>query len=414
MKKTVRTSTLACAVISTLALSACGFGGGTSGDSGGANTINLLVPTYSDGTKGLWEDVISGFEVENPDINVSLEVQSWDNINDVIKTKVQANAAPDILNIDAFAGFAADDLLYPASDVVSPTVLDDFQPSLAQNASIDGVQYGLPLIASARAMFYNKQLMEQAGVTDIPQTWTELLSASQKVQALGNGTYGYGMPLGSEEAQAETGIWFYGGGGGYGDAAQLTIDDPLNVAAAEEMKTFIEGNATQPDAGSSNRTPLMNVFIQGKIGFIVGLPPTVGQIDEKNPELDYGIAPLATKDGVSMTLGVADHLMAFKNDGQKQEAIKKFLDYYYSADVYVPWVEAEGFLPTTLSGSDALAGNETLKPFLEVLPDAQFYPSTNSDWSTAQGAIQSLMGQVAQGKAPAEVLSQIQSQVGGR
>ncbi len=37
--------------------------------------------------------------------------------------------------------------------------------------------------------------------------------------------------------------------------------------------------------------------------------------------------------------------MAFKNDEDKQDAITKFFDYYYSADVYVPWVQTEGFLP---------------------------------------------------------------------
>nr|WP_208402627.1 extracellular solute-binding protein [Lysinibacter cavernae] len=404
---------VATAAVTTLVLSGCGFGGGSdnsSGDSGSsATTLNLLVPTYSDSTKGLWEDVISGFEAKNKDITVKLQVESWDNINDVVKTKVQGNAAPDILNIDAFAGFAADDLLYKASDVVSKETLDDFQPSFAKNASIDGTQYGLPMIASARAMFYNKDLMTQAGVAEVPTTWDELLEASKKVQALGNGTYGYGLPLGSEEAQAETAVWFYGGGGGYGDAEELTINSDKNIAAATEMQKFVNEGATQPDTGSSDRTPLMNVFIQGKIGFMIGLPPTVGEIEKKAPDLNYGIAPIATEDASPMTLGVADHLMAFKNDGSKQEAITKFLDYYYSADVYVPWVKAEGFLPTTISGSDALSGEEKLKSFLEVLPGAVFYPSTNPNWTAASDAIKTNIGQIGQGKDPAEVLNTIQA-----
>ena len=73
--------------------------------------LNLLVPTYSDNTKGLWETIIAEFEAANPGITVTLEVQSWENINDVIRTKVQSNQAPDILNIDSFAGYVEDDLL---------------------------------------------------------------------------------------------------------------------------------------------------------------------------------------------------------------------------------------------------------------------------------------------------------------
>lgn len=40
------------------------------------------------------------------------------------------------------------------------------------------------------------------------------------------------MPLGSEEAQAETAVWFYGAGGGYGDAKTPTLDSAENTTGA--------------------------------------------------------------------------------------------------------------------------------------------------------------------------------------
>ncbi len=219
------------ALVLTLALSAsaCGFSGGSgsgSEEEGSGTTLDLLVPTYSDATKGLWEGIITDFEAENPEVDVNLEVQSWDNINDVVRTKVQSNDAPDILNIDAFAGFANDDLLYPAEEALSEETRADFQDSFVENASIDGTQYGLPLIASARTLFINKELTEKAGVGAAPTTWDELLAAAKKVSALGGGVYGYGMPLGNEEAQAETSIWVFGNGSDWGDGEELTIDTP--------------------------------------------------------------------------------------------------------------------------------------------------------------------------------------------
>lgn len=391
-----------------LAASACGFSEGGGSDEGGGTTLDLLVPTYSDNTKGLWQGIIKDFEAENPDIDVNLEVQSWDNINDVVRTKVQSNDAPDILNIDAFAGFASDDLLYPAEDVLSEDTRADFQESFVENASIDGAQYGLPLIASARTLFINTELTEKAGITAPPKTWDELLANSKKISALGGGVYGYGMPLGNEEAQAETSIWAFGNGSDWGDGETLTIDAPENVEAAEFMQKMIDEKATQPDAGATDRTPLINVFVQGKIGYIEALPPTVKQIETENPDLEFELAPIPTKDGESVTLGVADHLMAFKNDGDKQEAIRTFLDYFYSTDVYSEFVTTENFLPVTKSAAEQM-DNPDMEVFLEALPDAKFYPSTNPGWSAAQGGFQSLIGQIAQGKDPASVLSEIQS-----
>ena len=412
MKKSLRIGGIvATAALATLSLASCGFGGGNAGggSDGSGTSIDLLVPSYSDNTQGLWESVITDFETANSDITVNLEVQSWDNLNDVITTKVQGNQAPDIMNGGPFAGFAADDLLYPMEDVMSADTLSDFQDSFADGASVDGVQYGAPLIASARALFVNEDLLAQAGVAAAPSTWDELLDAAKKISAIGGGVAGYGMPLGSEEAQAESAIWFYGAGGGFGDASEITIDTPENLEAAEFIQTMVTEGATQADAGATDRSPLMDVFVQGKIGMIIGLPPTVGQIAEGNPALNYSVNPIPTMDGAPFTLGVADHLMAFKNDDSKKEAITKFLDFLFSADQYVNWVTTEKFLPTTKSGADVMADDAELKPFIEALPDAQFYPSTNPNWSATDAAFKSLIGQLAQGKNAAEVLAQIQA-----
>ncbi|MBP3976998.1 extracellular solute-binding protein [Microbacterium sp. BLY] len=410
MNKSRRYGAAAVAALATLSLASCGFGG-SGGDSGGgdADTLDLLVPSYSDATKGLWEDVIDGFTEKNPDIKVNLEVQSWDNLEKVISTKVQAGEAPDIYNGGPFAGFVEDELLYPVEEVVSDDVYSDFQDSFLANAEVDGTAYALPMIASARALFVNNALLAEAGV-EAPTDWDSLLDAATKVSGLGGGVAGYGMPLGSEEAQAEAAVWLWGGGGSFGDASEITIDTPENLVGAEQIKKMIDAGATQADPGSTQRSPLMDIFIQGKIGMQVGLPPTVGQIADNNPELDYSIVPIPTKDGSPFTLGVMDQLMAFENDGDKQEAITKFLDYFYSPEVYVPWVQAEGFLPVTKSGAEELSGEEALKPFLDVLPDAQFYPSTNPKWSAADGAFKSLFGQI-QDQPAADVLKQIQDQV---
>ncbi|HLR97476.1 MAG TPA: extracellular solute-binding protein [Jiangellaceae bacterium] len=406
----------ALAVLATGALlTSCGFGGdsgggGGDGSDGGSTTLELLVPTYSDATQGLWDDMIADFEAENPDITVNLDVQSWDNINDVISTRIQGQDIPDILNIDAFAGYVNDDLLYPASEVLSQETIENFQDSFVENASMGGEQYGLPMIASVRQLFYNADVLEEAGVSEPPATWDELLEAATTISEAEGDAHGYGMPLGSEEAQAETAIFFFGGGGTYGDENEITLNTPENVEAAQFMQEMIEAGVTQPDPGATDRTPLLNVFGQGQIGMMIGLPPFIGQIEESNPEMNLQVAPIPTQDGEPFTLGVADHLMAFDKGEDKQEAIQAFLEFFYQDEQYLNFVETEGFLPVTESGGEALADDEDLAPFIEALPDAQFYPSTNDNWSAAQGALQSQIGQLAQGADPQDLLDQLQQQ----
>ncbi|MFI1917308.1 extracellular solute-binding protein [Nocardia sp. NPDC020380] len=410
MKRPLRGALSSVALLTGLVMtiSSCGFGGNSSDDSD-PNTLSFLAPIYSDGTKSEWTGIISDFEKANPGLKVNLQLESWDSINDVVRTKLQSKSTtPDILNIDAYSTFATDGQLYQASDIVDPAVLSDIQPGFAKNASINGTQWALPLFASTRTLFYNTDLFAKAGIGAPPKTWTELADDAKKIQALGGGVSGYGLPLGKEETQAETSLWTFGAGGGWSDGDKITVDTPQNLEGARAMKAMIDAGVTEPNPGATDRTPLLNVFIQGKIGMIEGLPPTISQIAQKNPNLKYATAPTPTQTGAPVTLGVADHLMAFKKDGKKTDAIKKFLNYFYSAPVYSKFVSAEHFIAVTTSGAQALSDDPVTKVFAATLPVAKFYPSSNPKWGAVQGSIQQLMGTVAQGADPASVLQKIQ------
>ncbi len=391
-----------------LGLAGCGSDSGSGGD--GENvSLELLVPLYGDKTKPYWEQLVKDFEAENSNIDVKLETQSWDDIYTVLDTKIQNNKAPDILELDAAGpAYGSEGLLYKAEEIVSPETYKDIEPSFIDSAKIDGVAYGVPSVASTRALFYNKTLFQQAGISAPPKTWDELLAAAKKISALGNGVYGYGMPLGSEEAQAETSIWAYGAGAAWEKDGKMTIDTPEAKEALTFMQRMIKEGATQPNPGATDRTPLLDVFIQGKIGMIEGLPPIVGQINEKNPDLDWAIAPSPTKDGQPVTLGVADYFVGFDKDEDKQDAIAKFLDFFYQKDNYVKFNDNEGFIPATKSGAEAAAAKPELKAFLDALPNARFYPATNPAWAQTSGAFKSDVGQI-ETKSVDEVLKSIQA-----
>ncbi len=409
MNRVIR-RTVAALAVAALGLGACGDGDGDdqAGD-GGTTELTLMVPSYGDKTQPYWEQLVKDFEASNSTVKVKLEVQSWENIFDVVRTRVQGETAPDILELDSSGpAYGKEDLLYKADEIVSPQTMADIEPAFVDGAAIDGVAYGVPTVASTRALFYNKDLFAQAGIAAPPTTWDELLDAAKKISALGGGVYGYGMPLGKEEAQGETSIWNYGAGGSWGDGSKITVDTPEAAEALDFMKRMIDEKATQPDPGATDRTPLMNVFIQGKIGMIEGLPPVVGQVKEKNPGLNWGIAPSPTKDGEPVTLGVADYFVAFKNDENKQAAIRSFLDFFYRQDNYVRFNDNEGFIPATKSGAEAAAAKPELKSFIDALPEARFYPAQNQAWSATSGAFKDLVGQI-QSKPSAEVLKQIQA-----
>ena len=54
-----------------------------------------------------------------------MQIVSWDDIDQQSSTMIQNNNAPDILNLNAYASYAKDSLLYSADDVLPPAVKSD-------------------------------------------------------------------------------------------------------------------------------------------------------------------------------------------------------------------------------------------------------------------------------------------------
>ena len=236
MTKSTSLAAALAVVICALALAACG---GDDDDTGGSSSgavegeISLLVPEYSENTEGFWRDLIGRFESEHPGAKVELQTVSWTDINQKVTTLVSTNQAPDILNLDAYANFAGDELLLPADEVLSPETQDDFIDKFAENGKLEGTQYGIPFVGSVRGLFYNKDIFRKAGVQEPPKTWDELRDAAAKIDAAGE--TGYGMPLGPEEAQAEFSLFMWGNGGDWVDGDTWTITRPENVEALQFM-----------------------------------------------------------------------------------------------------------------------------------------------------------------------------------
>jgi multiple sugar transport system substrate-binding protein len=382
------------------------------GGEGEGGRITFVAAEYSAGVEPYWQDLIAEFEEANPGHEVELQVINWNDIDQQVATLIATGQQPDLLNLNKFAEYAQDDLLYEAEEVLSEEVLDDLLPTFAENATLDGTQYGIPFIASARLFFYNTALFSEAGVSEPPETWEELRAAAEQIQGLGDGTIGYGLPLGPEEAQAEFQMWINGNGGHWvDDAGEWTIDSPENVETLQWLAdNLVEPGLTQPNPASTNRTDLFNVFAQGQVGMLNGAVFLPGIIEEQNPDLEYGIASIPAAEGQEpSTLGVQDYLMAFRNEGN-QETLRRFLELFYSEEHYSTFITQEGFLPVTQSSSDALAGDEALQPFIEALPTARFYPTTKPAWSTVDGLVKQTVGTAVQDADPQEVLGRIQQE----
>jgi multiple sugar transport system substrate-binding protein len=361
-----------------------------------------------------YADLTARFMEANPDIEVDVQVLSWvDVIYDTINTRVASGDPPDIMNLNYFANFAADDLLYTAEEIVTPEVLEGIIPAFRDNSKYEGVEYAVPDLASARAFYYNTDILEAAGVDGPPATWSEMLEVCEAIkESSPPGVFAYALMFGSEEAQAELIMYAGGNGGRVFQDGEWTINSPENLETLEFLQTLQDNGCTPPSIGTTNRTtegwPL---FAEGRVAMVTGSNFFPGELENTyQSDVNWGVAPVPANDGKeSATLGVQDYFYGFKKEGN-QEAIQRFLSFLFEPANYEGFLDAAGgFLPATISAGEAMSADPFQASFIEVLPSALFYPSDQAAWPAVQGAIQQNLGTVFSGADKQQVLDRIQA-----
>jgi multiple sugar transport system substrate-binding protein len=398
---------LGVAVVAGASLAACGSG---SGDSAAANskTISFVAPAYSSATQGYLNTIVKKFEAANPGYTVNLNVISIQNRDPYMKTLVQTGKTPDLVYLEHWADYAGSGLLNPASSIASPSLLSDFVPALAAEGKMKGTQYALPYVVSDRLFFYNKSILQKAGISRPPMTWQQLQADAQQIKAAEPNVVPYGLPLAPDEAEAETLMWIAGNSGSYYANGKWVANSPQNVNTMKFLTGMVKAGLTTPHPASTQRPDVFNEFVQGKIGMIDGAVFLPTQIKQQNPSLQYGVSAIPVNSGhPPVTLAVQDYLMSFKHDGNTA-AVRKFVDFLYQPANYNTMLQAEGFLPTTSDDSAPFADDPALAPFVKALASSVLYPNTQANWPAVQGAIQQQIGLAVQGQDPATILNSIQ------
>ena len=381
----------------------------------GPNTQNWFLGDGMDGS-----NFVKKFEEANPGIKLNLEVVSWNDIYTVVSTRISNNNAPDILNIDTFADYANEGLLLPVSDYCPDELFADFFPSFIEQSVIDGVCWAVPDLASARALYYNADILEEAGV-DVPTTWAELEDACQAIiDAFGGEIYPWGIDMTTDEGQAAFAYYAWGNNGGFTDAeGNWTVNCEENVAAVEYAIGLYNKGFTNPNPATQTRYDLQDMFGAGKLAMVIApnsLPTYIA--DKGYTGVNYAVADIPHNEGAtSSSVGVMDRIMAFKDDAApdqaaRNEAIGKFLSFFYDPENYVGWVSMEDFLPAVNSAVEALvAANPSFEAWLNVLGGAQFYPTAKAEWIDVKQGVTNVEQSALTGGDVRTLLDELQAKI---
>ncbi|MEK5060593.1 ABC transporter substrate-binding protein [Paenibacillus sp. FSL H7-0326] len=320
-----------CAVV----LSGCGGESG-SGTEDGKTTIKIFQ--YKVEIAEAFDRLIAEYEAEHPHINIEIEtVGGGSDYSAALKTKFAGTEHPDIFNVAGYREL--DTWIDSLEDLSNEPWVDDIIEVAKEPMTKDGKLYGQPLGLEGYGFIYNKDLFEQAGITELPKTLTELEAVAQQLQDAGIVPFSNGYQewwvLGNHNANVPFAH----------QPDPVAFIDGLNAGTET-----IPGNAIFEDwvnlldltLAYGNKNPLttdyntqVTLFATGEAAMMQQGNWTQVQIDGINPDLNLGILPMPIGEDAEvydkLFVGVPNNYVINKNSEVKEEA-KDFLEWLVTSE----------------------------------------------------------------------------------
>lgn len=348
--------------------------------------------------------LIPAFEAENPGIKVNAVSHEWAELHDKVLVSANSNALPDVARCDIawlpefqkMGILVALDEEMPNFAEVSGKLLD----SAMSTAIINGHYYALALNTNSKIVFYNKAMLEAAGVS-IPATMEEWIEAVKKLS--GENSKGQQVWGWNEPALAGWNIcpfiWSFGGALTNEDQTIATgyINDPATVKAVETFAELVKAGAiTGFNAGD---IPMTDGFGTGRYAMMLEGPWKSAELAGAYPDVAYGTAPIPAGEGGSISVLGGEDIAMFNTPNE--EAAWKFMQFMTGE-----YAETEMAKCGQIPVNRAALESDTVKaadyaPFIEAIQTAKARP-TVAAWSEMDNGLQVAMNAVVTGEKTAQ------------
>jgi ABC-type glycerol-3-phosphate transport system substrate-binding protein len=265
---------------------------GTGADSAEQVTINFLN-THA----GKYEALISAFESQNPNIKVENQSVPFDELVSQIQARLSnGDDSLDVIAVDTprVAGMVADGFLTDETASLG-SMQETFSSVGIDSVTVDDKVWAYPMWTSDNFLFYNKKVLESAGVA-IPgssdadrMTFEQVLADSKKIVESGTARYGFGIEQPDRYYALQPVAM------GMGTGTGLTGDDNLTPALdTPEWQQFGEWYASTFEDGLSPRgidsAGMTELLVGGDIGYLLANPVIFTELKERLGD-DWGLSP---------------------------------------------------------------------------------------------------------------------------
>lgn len=363
-------------------------------ENAGDITITMMVSGVA--TENDFETEVLPELVKEKWPNVTLEVTKLpdDNYYTSLKTKLASGECPDIILTQPM--YAGSNSCYALADAGYLAPLNDLD-WVNNMSGLEAVTYDDNIVTctagvSILGTYYNKDMFEECGITEVPSTWDELLDACEKLKAAGhqpivmgdkdmyvmqfglyqiacneiyskNAEYDDELRTGdasfTDEGTWDTVLEMYNElyEKGYIDASQT-----LGLGASQAIQEFIDGNAAMTFDGSFNASALL---AEGEAG-----------------AFERGYFPIPASSGDTYTATCLSAGYSIYSGSKYIDECKELLDYWFNgeSEIWDAYISTGKVIVTYGEGSDATPNYDLFKPFVDLMNEGKGFHWCNQAW----------------------------------
>lgn len=248
--------------------------------------------------------------------------------------------------------------------------LSQIEPNLAAYYTIDDQLYSMPFNSSTPIMYYNKEMFEKAGITEIPDSLEGIEAIGEKLlneggagQVISLGIYGWFF----EQFIGKQGLEYANNGNGRTEPATAVAFD--ENGAAENILTawkslYDKGYA--PNVGKGGDAGLAD-FSAGKSAITLGSTASLKQIlQDVNGKFEVGTAyfpKVKSTDEGGVSIGGASLWALNNNDPKKTRATWEFVKFLISPESQAYWNAQTGYFPVTTAAQEEPVFKENVEKY---------------------------------------------------
>ena len=323
--------------------------------------IDFYFPSATaNDAEGIFQSYADTFQEQNPGITINpVFTGSYTDTRNTILTELQGGGAgPDVavmLSIDLYS-FAEEGYIVPAQNFIDSmeggeAFVADFFPALMRNGlDNDGNVWSIPFQRSTPILYYNADLLAEAGYDSPPTNNAELVEIAQALTT--DDRDGLLVPVAGGFP-----IWMYQSFAiAYGqnivseDPTQVFFNTPEAVAAVEFVRSLGTDLGVGPAGGAAwGDTP--TAFLAGQAAMIYH---TTGNLTRilRDADFEVGVWYLpsgpAGDDGTGYGAPTGGGNLYIFDDGSKSDAeldaIWKWVTFLASAEVQADWGATTGYI----------------------------------------------------------------------